>query len=339
MLNIKYYVLTFVLGLIGALLFEVFNFPIPWLLGPVAITFLVQFFTTVKMQWSSKFRDAGLILVGLSLGSFFTPTIFSILPKFIWMIFILNVVLIGCSILLAWVTAKWCKIDFSTALVSSIPGGLSQLVIFAEEKEAINLSIVTYFHVVRVLLVVSIVPLLMSSESGKLKVVSEDPFLGVATIGLIICGYLGMRLAKFIKVPVPALLGPVILVLLLNLFQINHAVIQIELLHVAQIFVGCHIGLSLKRKDVQLSKRLLIMGGVSAILLIGITMITGYLLSKMSNLTFETAFLSLAPGGLDQMSLIAMNLGGDVVLVTLFQLFRILAIYFIVLPLLNLTIK
>ena len=147
MLNIKYYVLTFVLGLTGALLFEVFNFPIPWLLGPVAITFLVQFFTTIKMQWSSKFRDAGLILVGLSLGSFFTPTIFSILPKFIWMIFILNVVLIGCSILLAWVTAKWCKIDFSTALVSSIPGGLSQLVIFAEEKEAINLSIVTYFGI------------------------------------------------------------------------------------------------------------------------------------------------------------------------------------------------
>lgn len=337
---LKYYVVTFLVGLTGAFLFQSLNLPIPWLLGPIVITFLLQFFTATSLKWNSKFRDAGLILVGLSLGSFFTPAVFTSLPKFLFMILLLNIVLIAFSLVLAWMTAKWCRIDFLTALVSSIPGGLSQLVIFAEEKDSINLSIVTYFHVIRVLLVVSIIPLLVSTTVEKARVVSETPFLSFSIILLIICGYLAMRLAKFIKVPVPALLGPVVFVLLLNLVQLDHVVIRIELLHIAQIFVGCHIGLSLTRKEMQLSKRLLSMGIFSAILLIGITMITGYILSvTYSDISFETAFLSLAPGGLDQMSLIALNIGGDVALVTLFQLFRILSIYLIVLPILNRVIK
>ena len=340
MLNLKHYIITFLVGLIGALLFQSINLPIPWLLGPIFITFLLQFFTAKPLKWNSKFRDAGLIVVGLSLGSFFTPGVFASLPKFLFMIFLLNIVLIAFSIGLAWITAKWCRINFPTALVSSIPGGLSQLVIFAEEKESINLSIVTYFHVIRVLLVVSIIPLLVSTTAEKAPVVSETPFISFPIILLIICGYVSMRLGKFIKLPVAALLGPVVFVLLLNIFQVNHAVIQMELLHIAQIFVGCHIGLSLTKKEMQLSKRLLIMGALSAILLIGLTMLTGYILSVIySDLSFKTAFLSLAPGGLDQMSLIALSIGGDVALVTLFQLFRILSIYLIVLPILNRGIK
>ena len=340
MLNLKQYVITFLVGLTGALLFQSLNLPIPWLLGPILATFSLQFFSALSLKWDGKFRDAGLIVVGLSLGSFFTPGVFTSLPKFLFMIFLLNIVLIGFSLLLAWITAKLCRIDFPTSLVSSIPGGLSQLVIFAEEKESINLSIVTYFHVIRVLLVVSIIPLLISTTAEKAHAVSDTPFFSFSIVLLIICGYVAMRLGKFIKIPVPALLGPVVFVLLLNIFQINHAVIQIELLHIAQIFVGCHIGLSLTKKELQLSKRLLVMGALSAVLLIGLTMMTGYILSVIySDLSFKTAFLSLAPGGLDQMSLIALNIGGDVALVTLFQLFRILSIYLVVLPILNRFIK
>lgn len=81
------------------------------------------------------------------------------------------------------------------------------------------------------------------------------------------------------------------------------------------------------------------MGIVSAVSLLALTMLTGYVFSRLHDVTYATAFLSLAPGGLDQMSLIALSLGGDVALVTLFQLFRILSIYIIVLPLLNISIK
>ena len=339
MLHLTKYILTYGVGLVSAIMFQLLNIPIPWLLGPIVATFALQLFTSIKLKWDGHLRDAGIILVSLTLGGFFTADIFASIPHYIVPLLILNLVLIGFSLLLSWITAKVCGINFVTALVSSVPGGLSQLILFAEEKEAVNLPVVTYFHIIRVFLVVSLVPLIMSTSAIGITVANDAPIMSLSVIILIILGYIAMRFAKVLRLPVAALLGPLILVICLNVFQVEHAIIQVELLQLAQILVGCHIGLSLKREDLQLSKQILIMGAVSAISLIGMTMLTGYIFSKLDEISYETAFLSLAPGGLDQMSLIALNVGGDVALVTLFQLFRILVILLIVLPIMNITIK
>lgn len=336
----KNYILTFSFGLLGAFLFKTLNIPIPWMLGPLVTIFLLQFFTKLPLKWHGNFRDAGLIVVGLSLGDYFTKEIFQTMPKFLLMIIVLNAILIAFSVALAFVTAKWCHIDFSTALVSSIPGGLSQLIIFAEERDKINLSIVTYFHVIRVLLVVSLVPILLSTTSQGVTTTDSTDTFSITIFILIFFGYIAMILAKRLKVPVPAFLGPLLFALILNIFNVQHTAVTIDFVHIAQVLVGCHIGLSLTKKDVELSKRLLIMGVVSAVLLIVLTIFTGYIFSIIyGDISFETAFLSLAPGGLDQMSLIALGIGGNVALVTMFQLFRILIIYIIVLPVLQRTIK
>lgn len=336
----KNYILTFSFGILGACLFQALHLPIPWMLGPLVTIFLLQFFTKLPLKWHSNFRDAGLIVVGLSLGDYFTQEIFRSIPQFLPMIIVLNAILIAFSVALAFGTAKWCRIDFSTALVSSIPGGLSQLIIFAEERDKINLSIVTYFHVIRVLLVVSLVPLLLSITSQGVTTTDSTEIFNITIFILIFFGYIAMILAKRLKVPVPAFLGPLLFVLILNIFNVQHTAVNIDFVHIGQVLVGCHIGLSLTKKDVQLSKRLLIMGVISAILLIMLTIFIGYIFSNLySGISFETAFLSLAPGGLDQMSLIALGIGGNVALVTLFQLFRILTIYIIVLPILQKNIK
>ena len=328
----KNYILTFSFGILGAFLFQALYLPIPWMLGPLVTIFLLQFFTELPLKWHGNFRDAGLIIVGLSLGDYFTQEIFRSIPQFLPMIILMNVIMIAFSVGLAFITAKWCRIDLSTALVSSIPGGLSQLIIFAEEREKINLSIVTYFHVIRVLLVVSLVPLLLSATSRGGTTTDSKEISNITILILIFFGYIAMILAKRLKVPVPSFLGPLLFV--------QHTAVNIDFVHIGQVLVGCHIGLLLTKKDVQLSKRLLIMGVISSILLILLTIFIGYIFSTLySDISFETAFLSLAPGGLDQMSLIALGIGGNVALVTLFQLFRILTIYIIVLPILQKIIK
>lgn len=340
MQKVKAYSITFIVALVGALLFQLLHLPIPWLLGPIVATLLVQLATPLQLTWHARFRDGGLIVVGLSLGSFFTHDVLQSVPQYIGPIIVLNIVLLVCSVVLAYITAKWCNIPFATAIVCSVPGGLSQLVIFAEEKKSINLSVVTYFHVIRVLLVVSTVPLLMSAMTVSTPLTMPSaPFLSIALVLFLAGGVVAMKLAKWLRIPVPAMLGPVLFVIVLNMFDLHHAALRIEWLHIAQIFVGCHIGLSMKREDLRLSRRTLTMGIVSAVSLLALTMLTGYVFSHLHDVTYATAFLSLAPGGLDQMSLIALSLGGDVALVTLFQLFRILSIYIIVLPLLNISIK
>lgn len=332
------YVLTFVVGLVGAFIFQILHVPMPWLLGSLVTVFILQLFTELPFKWSKRFRDAGLIIVGLSLGSFFTTTIFRELSTFLPIMIGLNVLLLLLSLFVAFITAKCCRIDLQTAIVASVPGGFSQLVVFAEEKPSLQLPIITYFHVVRVLLVVSLVPLLF--HSATTATVHEETSHPFYLIIVMLLGYGAMIVARFIHVPVAAFLGPMLLVIIIGLLPMPHVHMAPTLLHIAQIAIGCHIGLSLKRKDLALSKRILTAGVLSALLFISFTFITtAIFIYEVSGVSYETAFLSLAPGGLDQMSLIALGVGGNVAIVTVFQLFRILVIYLCVLPLLQKGIK
>lgn len=332
------YIKTFLIGLAGAFVFQLLHLPVPWLLGSLTTVFIVQLFTSCSFKWSVRLRDIGLIVVGLSLGSFFTVDLVHDMLYYLPMMLVLNAILLVVSMMLAFFTAKWCGIDFQTALVSSIPGGFSQLVIFAEDKKMLNLPVITYFHVVRVLLVVTLVPLIFHQEAVELSITQASNLFFVGL--LCIAGYAAMLFARFLRIPVPAFLGPLIFVVVLSFLPMQSVQMSPTFLHVAQIFIGCHIGLSLKKKDLALSKRILATGILSALVLIGFTFITtNMFLFYRTEASFQTAFLSLAPGGLDQMSLIALGVGGDVAVVTLFQLFRILVIYLCVLPLLQKGIK
>lgn len=332
------YIRTFLIGLAGAYVFQLLHLPVPWLLGSLTTVFIVQLFTAYSFKWSARLRDIGLIVVGLSLGSFFTTDLLHDMLYYLPMMLVLNVILLVVSMMLAFFTAKWCGIDFQTALVSSMPGGFSQLVIFAEEKKTLNLPVITYFHVIRVLLVVTLVPLIFHQQAVASSTTQGSSLFMVGL--LCIAGYASMLIARFLRIPVPAFLGPLIFVVILSFLPVQSVQMSPTLLHLAQIFIGCHIGLSLKKKELTLSKRILITGIVSALLLIGVTFVTtNIFLFYRTEESFQTAFLSLAPGGLDQMSLIALGVGGDVAVVTIFQLFRILVIYLGVLPLLQKGIK
>jgi len=333
-----HYVLTFICGLSGAYVFYLLHLPVPWLLGALVTVFVLQFFTTLPLKWSKHFRDVGLIIVGLSLGSFFTTELLTQLTSFLPLMMVLNICLMLFSLLLAFITAKWCHIDFQSALVASLPGGFSQLVIFAEEKKSLNLPFITYFHVVRVLLVVSLVPILFSAHDATTLHVPEQSLFFV--VPMLIAGYVAMYIARFLHIPVPAFLGPLLLVMCLSFTALPHVYLSPNLLHIAQVLIGCHIGLSLRKKDIVFSKRILFTGIGSALSLISFTFFTAWLFQYfLTGHAFQTAFLSLAPGGLDQMSLIALGVGGDVAVVTVFQLFRILLIYIGILPLLQKGIK
>lgn len=76
---------------------------------------------------------------------------------------ILTILIVLVCVCSAFVMSKLTGIDYPTSLTSSIPGGLSQIVVFAEEMKGIDITTVTFFHVTRVIMVVFLVPFLISS--------------------------------------------------------------------------------------------------------------------------------------------------------------------------------
>lgn len=324
-----------IVAIVGVGIFQLLSFPMPWMLGSLFGVLLTQLIWKIPMKWPVMMRNIGLLIVGTAIGQLFTLNILVSMKDTLLFMLMLNISLSVCCFGLAYLLKIWAKIPFVTAITASIPGGLSQLVIFAEEQENINVAIVTFFHVIRVLFVVGLIPIIVSLTGEAPESVIQSSNNVLHNIGLILLGLLFLPIGKKLRLPVPHFLTPVLMGLLLSLFKVDLAPMDSHLLHIAQLCIGAYIGLLLHPKSLRLPVRVLIGGISSAILLLIITFIIAEGMVLLFDMDFATSYLSTAPGGMDQMGLIATALQADATQVTIFQLFRMLFIYIVILPVLK----
>ncbi|MEK4920542.1 AbrB family transcriptional regulator [Cytobacillus sp. FSL R5-0569] len=324
-----------IVAIVGVGIFQLLSFPMPWMLGSLFGVLLTQLIWKIPMKWPVMMRNIGLLIVGTAIGQLFTLNILVSMKDTLLFMLMLNISLSVCCFGLAYILKIWAKIPFATAITASIPGGLSQLVIFAEEQENINVAIVTFFHVIRVLFVVGLIPIIVSLTGEAPESVIQSSNNVLHNIGLILLGLLFLPIGKKLRLPVPHFLTPVLMGLLLSLFKVDLAPMDSHLLHIAQLCIGAYIGLLLHPKSLRLPVRVLIGGISSAILLLIITFIIAEGMVLLFDMDFATSYLSTAPGGMDQMGLIATALQADATQVTIFQLFRMLFIYIVILPVLK----
>ncbi len=322
------------LSLIGGYLFSLLHIPIPWMLGPIVVVMLTQFVYKGPLKWSGKMRDLGVVMVGTVIGVQFNISLFGMMGSILFYMIVLNIILIGGAIGIAYLTGKWAKIPLRAAVLAAIPGGLGQIIVFAEEEKVKEIGIISYFQVIRLLLVVVFVPFIVAGQ-----VMSKPPSDAKLTISLVLLIALAWgcsHLMKRIQLPVAFFITPIILLIALQLTTpIAMPPVPGIVMVVAQLLIGAHIGLMLKPDMVKLPMRVLLGGIFSALALIALTFGSSFLMSFALETTFATSFLSTAPGGLDQMVLLADAVKADVSLISMFQTFRLLFIFIIIMPLMK----
>ena len=100
----------------------------------------------------------GLILLGVQIGSTFTSQVINDIKNEWLTIVTVTVLLITLSLLIAYFS-KIARVNTETAILSVIPGALSQMLIMAEEEKA-NILVVSLTQTSRVIFVVVLVPLI-----------------------------------------------------------------------------------------------------------------------------------------------------------------------------------
>ena len=142
--------------------------------------------------------------------------------------------------------------------------------------------------------------------------------LVVAFIG----GYVGIKL----RLPAGALLGAMLAVAFANLAIGFAGEIPREFRTVAQIVVGGILGLSITRDTVAGLKSMWLPVVVLVVCMIGLSLLAGYVLSRITGWDPATAFFASSPGGMTEMTLASMSYGADTPTVALLQLVRMIAI-------------
>ncbi|MFB9276676.1 AbrB family transcriptional regulator [Cohnella cellulosilytica] len=340
------FLFTLLLALAGGALFSAVQMPVAWLLGPMVFVFVgTRFFRRVKPEWPKALRYFAMIVIGYSLGLSFTKPILAEMGRQLPTMLLMSVLLMLLCAVIAWMTSRLSGLPYRTTLMGSIPGGLSQMILLAQETRGIDMTVVVFLQVSRLMMIIFCVPLLVFSPlfGGVRHEIDAAADAVSATWGglfpdivLYAAACVGISLlAVKIKFPSPYLLGPMIITAALHLSGVPGPVLPNGLLDVAQVLIGTYVGLLLQPEKLEHKLKFAVLALLSGVLLLGGAAGLSFLLAELHPISHATAFLSMAPGGMDQMGFIGKEVHADIATVTLYQLFRTWFIFFAVIPIMR----
>jgi len=337
------FLVTFVISFIGGAVFLLIHMPIPWLLGPMVAVFLAARIGNMKLYWPVQLRNSGLIIVGYTIGLSFTKSALIQIVHQLPSMLLMTVLTLAISALFAILISKLTGVEYPTILTGSIPGGLSQMITLGEEIKGLDLTVVTFLQVTRLMMIIFIVPLLITSPLfavGDLHAVSSKMAAQWSNLfpDIIIFAVVGVvfaLLGKKVKLPTPYLLGPIIGTAIVNIGFVDGPSLPTTLTNLSQFLMGGYIGLLMKPEALENKGKIITFSLISGFILILTSLGLSFLLVTLHHVSNITSFLSVAPGGMDQMGIIAHAVHADLSIVTGYQLFRIFFIFFIVPPLLK----
>ena len=338
---------TLFLSLVGGIIFTLFHAPIPWLLGPMTAGLIASRFNTIRLYWPVQLRNTGLIIVGYLLGLSITKDTLVQIGHQLPSMLITTLIILLFSAFLAWVISKWANIDYKTTLTGSIPGGLSQMVTLGEEIKGIDLTVVTLIQVSRLLCIIFLVPFLLFSplysngdeaqQIGLKAAVHMNEWSGLFPNILLFFGasILVAFFGKKFKLPTPFLLGPILATAILGISGVHGPQLPNLLINISQLLIGGYFGLMMKTNHFPNKVKMIGFALLNGVALTAFCWGLSIVVEITHHLSAVSSFLSVAPGGMDQMGLIAKELHANLSIITGYQIFRIFFILFIVPPVLK----
>jgi membrane AbrB-like protein len=317
------------LGVLGGMAFFRLGMPLPWMLGPMLATTLAAL-AGLPVRVPPRLRSVMLAVLGIMLGSAFTP---ALVPRLAgW-----SLTLAGLVPYVAVVTAagflmlrRWGRLDPVTAYFTATPGGLNEMTMVGSalggDERTIALS-----HALRIMLVVLVVPLSFRwwagyRPAGRLSAFFELGGLGLADALILASCALALPVARRLRLPAAALLGPMAMSAGLHLGGVTAGQLPPLVVAAAQVVAGSALGCRFAgARLVQLRHSALMAVALTAMMLV-LGVGGALLLERWTGTPASLLILAFAPGGLAEMSLIALALDLDVAFVSTHHIVRVLMI-------------
>jgi membrane AbrB-like protein len=326
---------TFVLGLLGALLFVFLGLPLPWLLGSIFALLVASRFPLPLARPRGLLLNVARLLLGVAIGTAFSPAILAQLGGYLVSLAFVVPYLVVVA-LCAWLYyTRLVGFDRQTAFFCALPGGLSELTLLGEEMGA-DARRLLLTHSTRVLILVYSLPFLIQLLSGvelAARVRIGTPLETIPPLELLTmaaAGGLGWLVARRLGVSGAAIVGPMILTAAAALGGLITHRPPDEAMRLAQLILGsaigaAFVGLTLREMVWTVFTTL----GLMAILALATTAFV-ILVHALTAIPVVPVILAYAPGGQAEMNLIALSIGVDVPYVALHHLVRMAIIVAII---------
>ncbi len=323
-------ILGLLIAAIGGWLASLAGIPLPWMLGAIGAT-LIAALARLPVAPPRPLTSPMRAILGVLLGASITPELLAQLSALGFSLLAVPIY-VACTAGVGLVYfIKIAKMNRPEAFFAALPGGLYTMVTFAEDL-GISIRRLGLIHTMRVTLIVLVLPFLIegllgqdltaaATSSSTLFELSPPTLMVMAAIALV-----GWWLAEKTKVPGGIMIIPMLITAVLQLSGLTTASVPNELIIVAQVVLGAAIGGRFRGLELhEIANALLHSCGYIALAL-AITTITALGLTHLTPISLWAGIIAFAPGGLAEMSLVALGLGVNVGFVVTIHISRILVV-------------
>ena len=321
--------LALAIGGLGGFVFERLTLPLPWMLGAMAFV-TIGAVGGLKLRMPRQPRAVMITVLGVMLGSAFTPEVIARMGEWVITVSALAIwsILAGGLGLLYF--RRVAKYDPVTAYFSSTPGGLNEMVVvgglLGGDERVISLT-----HASRVMLVVFTIPIWyrLTHDIAPAAQAARVGLLDVAPIdvaALTLCAVVGALGFERLRVPAAYLVGPMILSAAVHLAGVTDSKPPYAIVSAAQVVIGATLGCRFVGVSLAMIGHAVRHSIVAAIAMLAMTILFAWALSHITGYPLPALILAFAPGGLAEMSLVALALDVDAAFVASHHIARIVMV-------------
>ncbi len=318
------------LGTAGGALFAWAKLPLPWMLGAMtAVT--IAAISGVRVALPSWLRSGFITILGVMLGASFTPSVVARMGEWIVTLIALIVWAAVNGVLGFVYFRRRAGYDPVTAYFAASPGGLNEMTLvggqFGGDERRISL-----IHATRVFITVFTIPIWYRIQQGFTTGGSARMSVGLMDVALAdyavlaACAVLGALGAQRIGLPAAAVLGPMLLSAIVHLTGVTESSPPTLIVSAAQIAIGSALGCRFVGFPMRQAGSTMIHGALVGLLMIAVTVGSSLGLAALTNLPLAAIVLAFAPGGLAEMSLVALALAVDAAFVATHHIVRIILV-------------
>ena len=317
--------ISLTVGAVGGTLFQLSGLPLAWMLGPL-IANLVASSRGVKVAVPEPLRNVFLAVMGLVLGSQVTPQLaHRVLDWPVSAALLLLGVAASTAVAAAWY--RRCGFDPVSAWFGASPGAMTAMILLGEKCGGDPQRIAVAQSLRIILVILFLPPLFWAYEGGGEGIGPVHSSFEHGWMLLMIP--LLLPLGRWLRIPSPALLAPLLAAALLSGVDIASFALPEWGMNLMLWVLGSAIGSRFKGMTRKLFGRYLWQSGVATLLALLVLALFAELIHQLLGVGRDVALLALAPGGIGEMAILAVALNIDPVFVAFHHLLRMVTLMII----------
>ncbi|MDC1127088.1 AbrB family transcriptional regulator [Candidatus Pelagibacter sp.] len=316
----------------SAIFAEYLNIPLAWFLGPMIITSIAAL-SGLKIIMPKIVLSFILIILGLHIGNYIDQNLFNQMLDWIWTSLIMLIYIIVCILIVAKYLQKFASYDEKASIFSAAPGALGPLMILAENEKT-DLSQVATSHLIRLIIIITVIPFIVVSNTGNESLVNDNfNYLAqnhLNLILLIIASLFFIFVFDKIRVPAALLSGTLFASGLLQITDIASYKLPDESINFCLLILGASVGCRFAEKTVKEIANNSLHSIVATTILVLLGLLAAYIATFFVDTNILTLILSFSPGGIYEVAVIAIAFDLDPDFVAFHHIIRLLFILFTV---------